>query len=186
MKEELKNKKVEDLEQLKYPIGKVIIPEFISDQLIEECKFIIESFPKNVRNEIERLSKEELYLCYRPDGWNIQQVVNHCIDSHLNSVIRFKLALTEENPTIKPYEEHLWAELPDTYEYPIDKSLIHLEIIHDRWSFLLQNMSDEDFKRTFIHPDGNEQVSLKENICIYAWHCEHHLQHIKNAKKFQF
>ncbi|MBV1924337.1 MAG: putative metal-dependent hydrolase [Flavobacteriaceae bacterium] len=177
---------MEDLEQLKYPVGTLIIPEIISDQLIEECKTIIEIFPKNVRNEVEELSKDELYYKYRPEGWNIQQVVNHCIDSHMNSITRFKLALTEENPTIRPYEEQLWAELPDTIQYPIEKSLLLLETIHDRWSFLLQNMSHEDLNKTFIHPSGNEQISLKENICIYAWHCEHHLQHIINAKKFQF
>jgi hypothetical protein len=175
-----------DIEELKYPVGKVIIPEIISNQLILECKTVIETFPKNVRNEVEGLSKKELSYRYRPEGWNIQQVVNHCIDSHMNSVTRFKLALTEENPTIRPYEEQHWAELSDTLDYPITKSLTLLENIHDRWSFLLQNMSDEDFKKTFIHPSGNEQISLKENICIYAWHCEHHLQHIINAKKFQF
>ena len=177
---------MEDLEQLKYPVGKLIIPEIISDQLIEECKTIIKIFPKNVRNEVEELSKDELSYKYRPEGWNIQQVVNHCIDSHMNSITRFKLALTEENPTIRPYEEQLWAELPDTIQYSIEKSLLLLETIHDRWIFLLQNMNDEDFNKTFIHPAGNEQISLKENICIYAWHCEHHLQHIINAKKFQF
>jgi len=177
---------VENLEQLKYPVGKVIIPKLINEQLIEECKAVIEIFPKNVRNEVVGLSKEELSYRYRPEGWNIQQVVNHCIDSHMNSIIRFKLALTEKNPTIRPYEEQLWAELPDTLNYPIEKSLTLLEMVHDRWSFLLQHMSNDDFDRTFIHPAGNEQLSLKENLCIYAWHCEHHFQHIINAKKFQF
>jgi len=175
-----------DLEQLKYPIGKVIIPEIINDQLIQEYIAVIETFPKNVSKEIEGLTANELLFRYRPEGWSIQQVVNHCIDSHMNSVTRFKLALTENNPTIRPYEEQLWAELPDTIDYNMGKALILLESVHDRWSFLLHKMTEEDFNRTFIHPDGNEQISLKENLCIYAWHCEHHLQHIINAKKFQY
>lgn len=175
-----------DIEQLKYPVGKIIFPEIINEQLIQEYKAVIENFPRNVRAEVEDLTKNELLFRYRSEGWTIQQVVNHCIDSHTNSVIRFKLALTEENPTIRPYEEQLWAELPDTLNYNMGKALVLLESVHDRWSFLLQNMNEDDFKRTFIHPDGNEQISLKENICIYAWHCEHHLQHIINAKKYQY
>lgn len=177
---------MQDLELLKYPIGKVIIPENISAQCILENIAIIESFPKKVSKEVKGVTKSELLLKYRPEGWTIQQVVNHCIDSHMNSVTRFKLALTEENPMIRPYEEQLWAELPDSLNYTIEKSLTLLESVHDRWSFLLQNMTAEDFNRTFIHPSGNEQISLKENLCIYAWHCDHHLQHIINAKKFQY
>lgn len=175
-----------DLEKLKYPVGKVIIPEILSDQYIQECIAVIETFPKNVSKEVEGLTANELLFRYRPEGWSIQQVVNHCIDSHMNSVTRFKLALTEENPTIRPYEEHLWAELPDTLNYTMVKALMLLKAIHDRWSFLLHNMSEKNFDRTFIHPDGNEKISLKENLCIYAWHCEHHLQHIINAKKFRY
>lgn len=175
-----------DFEKLKYPVGKVIIPKIITDQYIQDCIIIIESFPRNVSNEVEGLSVNKLSYRYRPEGWTIQQVVNHCIDSHMNSVMRFKLALTEENPTIRPYEEQLWAELPDTLEYKMENALILLKSVHDRWSFLLQKMTAEDFNRTFIHPAGNEQISLKENLCIYAWHCEHHLQHIINAKKFQY
>lgn len=177
---------MENLEQLKFPVGKVSIPDYISENVLNGYLSVIESFPKKVRKEVEELSKNELSFRYRPDGWSIQQVVNHCIDSHTNSVIRFKLALTEDKPTIRPYEEQFWAELPDTLNYSIEKSLTLLEAIHDRWSFLLQNMNETDFERSFIHPDGNEQISLKENSCIYAWHCKHHLRHIINAKKFQY
>lgn len=175
-----------NIEQLKYPIGKPQIPSEVTFENIENWINTIAEFPIKVSNEVERLSNKELAYQYRPDGWNIKQVVNHCIDSHMNSYIRFKLALTEENPIIRPYKEDLWAELPDTIEYDVKESLTLLNSIHKRWVFLLKSLSDNDLNKTFIHPDGNEKITLKENICIYAWHCEHHLAHIKNAKTYQY
>ncbi|MCF6308452.1 MAG: putative metal-dependent hydrolase [Flavobacteriaceae bacterium] len=175
-----------DLEELKYPIGEVHFPKQITENHITKWIQVLQNFPNQVEDEIKELSKSELTYKYRAEGWNIQQIVNHCIDSHINSVSRFKLTLTEENPTIKPYKEARWAELPDTINYDINDAIILLKSLHKRWVFLLKNMISEDFKRTFIHPEGNEKLTLEENLCIYDWHCRHHLQHIKNAKKLKF
>jgi len=175
-----------NLEELKYPIGQVEFPKQITENHIAKWIQVLEVFPNQVEEEIKGLLKSEMAYKYRPEGWNIQQIINHCIDSHMNSVLRFKLTLTENNPTIKPYQVALWAELSDTLNYDINEAIILLKSLHKRWVFLLKNMSSEDFKRTFIHPEGNEKLTLKENLCIYDWHCRHHLQHIKNAKKFRY
>jgi len=175
-----------NLNELKYPIGEVGFPKQITEHHITKWIQVLEDFPNQVEVEIKGLSKNELAYKYRPEGWNILQVVNHCTDSHMNSVIRFKLTLTEDKPTIKPYEEARWAELSDTIDYDISEAIILLKSLHKRWVFLLKSMTSNDFKRTFIHPEGNEKLTLEENLCIYDWHCRHHLQHIKNAKKFRY
>lgn len=175
-----------NIEELKYPIGKVNFPKTISKNHISEWIKTIEDFPTLVKNEIEGLQQNEILYRYRPEGWNILELVNHCVDSHINSVIRFKLTLTEDNPTIKPYEEARWAELPDTQNYDIKEALQLLNSLHKRWVFLLKSITSEDFKRTFIHPENNKKLTLEENLCFYDWHCQHHLQHIKNAKKLKF
>ena len=167
-----------DIEQLKYPIGTFRVPDLIIEEHVQEWIQVIADFPMQVKIKVEGLAANELKYKYRPEGWSIQQVVNHCIDSHMNSVIRFKLALTEQNPIIRPYEEAKWAELNDTIDYDIKESILLLSILHKRWVFLLKGIEKQDYDRTFVHPDGNEQISLKENLCIYAWHCQHHLQHI--------
>lgn len=175
-----------NIEQLKYPIGKPTIDNEITPTNIELWIHIISDFPSKMAKEVLELSNNELSYQYRPNGWNIQQIVNHCIDSHMNSYIRFKLALTEENPIIKPYQESLWAELVDSVAYSIPESITLLNSIHKRWVFLLKSLSNSDFNKIFIHPEGNETISLKENLGIYAWHCEHHLAHVLNAKKYQY
>lgn len=172
-----------EIEKLKYPIGQFQKPKDITKEHIEGWIRIIEDFPNKLREEVENLTETELQKQYRPNGWTIEQVVNHCADSHMNSLIRFKLALTEETPTIKPYFENLWAELADSKDYPVKDSLKILEGLHARWTKLLKQLSKTDLKREFIHPETKEKISLKTNIGIYAWHCEHHLAHIKNAKR---
>jgi len=176
-----------NIESLKYPAGKLNIPVQISETKIQEYIATIEEFPERVATEIKNLTDVELLnYHYRTGGWNIKQVLNHCIDSHMNSFIRFKLVLTEDNPTIRPYDETAWAELPDSLLYGVSESIQLLHSIHKRWVFLLNNLTTEEFMKTFVHPDGYEVVSLKENLCIYAWHCENHFLHIANAKKFKF
>ncbi|MGV4413906.1 YfiT family bacillithiol transferase [Chryseobacterium sp. T1] len=172
-----------DIEELKYPIGKFQNPENIDKNQIENWIKIIEEFPQKISNETEKLTEKELNKTYRPNGWTISQVVNHCADSHMNSIIRFKLALTEETPTIKPYFENLWAELSDSKDFPIESSLKILEGLHKRWSEIMKKLNDNDLEREFIHPETQERITLKRNIGIYAWHCEHHLAHIRNAKQ---
>jgi len=178
---------MQDIEQLKYPAGKLYIPKEITQEQIEIWIKTIALFPKKVENELTDLTNQQtIDYHYRSGGWNIKQVLNHCIDSHMNSIVRFKLALTEENPIIRPYNETAWAELSDTLLYGVSESIQLLHSIHKRWVFLLNGLTTEEFDRTFIHPDGNEVVTLKENLCIYAWHCDNHFLHIANAKKYKF
>lgn len=173
------------LEQLKYPVGKFVKPESITTELFDSAISEIENFPKLVKAEIQNLGEQDLQLRYRPGGWTISQVVHHCADSHINSYMRFKLALTENIPTIKPYEESLWAELPDKQLSPF-VSLKLLEALHERWVYLLKTLTENDLNKEFIHPEQSERISLKENILIYSWHSRHHLAHIKQAKELRF
>lgn len=174
-----------NLEKLKYPVGKFSKPESITKELIDFAISEIENFPNLVKAEIQNLNEQDLQLKYRTEGWTISQVVHHCADSHINSYLRFKLALTENLPTIKPYEESLWAELPDNQLSPL-VSLQLLEALHARWVYLLKTLSEKDLNKEFIHPEQSEKVSLKENILIYSWHCQHHLAHIRQAKELRF
>lgn len=174
-----------NLEALKFPIGKFLKPDLITKEIIDSAIFKIENFPTLVKTEIQNLDENDLQLKYRPNGWTILQVIHHCADSHINSYVRFKLALTENNPTIKPYEESLWAELPDTKLSPF-VSLKLLEALHERWVSILKSLSEEDLNKEFIHPEQSERISLKENILIYSWHCRHHLAHIRQAKELRF
>ena len=172
-----------DLETLKYPIGKFHKPETIDKHNIEEWINIIEEFPDKLTEEVHTLTEQEFEKQYRPNGWTIRQVVNHCADSHMNSIIRFKLTLTEDTPTIKPYAEDLWAELPDGKSFPVGSALKILDGLHKKWTHLLKNLSDNELEKQFKHPETSELISLKTNIGIYAWHCNHHLAHVKNAKQ---
>jgi len=170
-------------DQLKYPIGKFLRPAFISFTDISKWMDEIESLPKQLRKEIETLNDSQLDTPYRPDGWSVRQVVHHLPDSHLNSYIRFKLALTEDNPTIKPYMEDRWAELPDSNSAPILVSLDLLDALHRRWVSVLKNMTKEQWNRTFYHPENKRENRLDEVLAMYAWHGRHHLAHITELKK---
>ena len=150
-----------NLEQLKYPVGKFVIPESITKEIIDSAISEIENFPSFVKTEIQNLDEKDLQLRYRPEGWTITQVVHHCADSHINSYMRFKLALTENVPTIKPYEESLWAELPDNNLSPF-VSLKLLDALHEKWVYILKSLSEEDLNKAFIHPEHSEKISLKE------------------------
>lgn len=171
------------LEELRYPIGRFEKPDSITGELIERYISEISKFPERLRSEVEKLSEEQLDTVYRPDGWTIRQVVHHCADSHMNSLVRLKLTLTEDRPTIKPYFEDRWAELPDSKSLPVEPALKMLEGIHKRWTFLLAALTDEQWGRSFIHPEHERAVRLDENTALYAWHCKHHLAHIITLKK---
>lgn len=170
------------MDNLRYPVGKCPQPKEIDFDTIREWEETIALFPKKLKAEVKGLSDKELDTPYREDGWTVRQLVHHLADSHMNAYIRFKLALTEKNPTIKPYEQDLWAKQPD-YEGPIQPSMGILEGVHHRWSKLLQSMKPEDFEQTYVHPEYHDEYNLKESLCQYEWHCRHHLAHIQLAKK---
>lgn len=168
------------MDPLKFPIGPFSInetnrprPERIED---------IRNFPDQIKNLLEPLQPEALNFTYRPGGWTIQQLIHHCADSHMNAVIRFKLALTEDQPTILPYRQSDWAELYDTQKVDIWWSVRLLEGLHKRWTALLENMTEEEFSRTYIHPEHAHRIfSLDEATAQYSWHCRHHLAHLQLA-----
>lgn len=173
------------LEKLKYPIGRYQKPTEITSDILKKNIQDIEDFPLKIRKEVEELSDDQLDTPYRSGGWTIRQLVNHCADSHMNSLIRFKLALTENKPIIKPYFEDRWAELPDSKNILIEPALKLIEGLHGRWVELLKSLTNKQLATTFIHPEHNKEFSLEETIAIYAWHCNHHLAHIKELKKIK-
>lgn len=172
-----------DLEKLKYPVGNFRFPKEFEKGDIPSWIAIIESFPSKLKKEVIGLSNEQLSWRYRPDGWNILQVVHHCADSHMNAFMRFKLTLTEDSPEVKPYFENLWAELPDTMDAPITWSLEILGGLHKRWSLTLNHLSEEDLLKTYIHSEYKRSFELRQVIALYAWHCRHHLAHVVQAKE---
>jgi len=167
------------LEELKYPIGRTNIPENITKKNIEDWISILERFPQELEFLIKNLSDKQLDTTYRENGWTIRQVIHHCYDSHHNSYLRFKWALTEETPIIKAYYEERWAELQDSKSAPVFLSIDALKALHSKWVYFLRGLTDLQLDKTFIHPLDNKKVSLKENICMYAWHSKHHFAHIE-------
>lgn len=168
------------MEDLKYPIGQVNIPTEITSKNISNWINDIENFPNNLEKLVSKLTEKQLNTPYRKGGWTVRQTIHHCGDSHVNSYVRFKWTLTEEQPTIKAYYEDRWAELFDTKDAPIEISLNFIKALHAKWVYLLQGLSDTDLNKVFIHPESGDTVSLKKNIGIYAWHCNHHYAHIEN------
>ena len=167
---------------LRYPVGEFVGPQDIRAQDLAAWIAELERLPTDLRHEVADLNDAQLDTPYRPGGWSVRQVVHHLPDSHLNSYQRYRLALTEDNPTIKPYDEAAWAELPDARQAPIGPSLQLLEALHERWVLLLRSLSGEQWGRTFQHPERG-QVRLDTTIAMYAWHCRHHLAHIQNVKR---
>lgn len=166
-----------DLEALRFPIGPFDPSGSIAAD--ERARYLdsIASTPARLRAAVAGLSDEQLDTPYRPDGWTVRQVVHHVPDSHLNAFVRYKLALTEENPTIKPYDEAAWATLDDARDTPIEVSLQLLEALHDRWDRLMRSMTDADFRRTLEHPEWGE-LSLDFMTRLYEWHGRHHVAHV--------
>ncbi|PUZ27120.1 DinB superfamily protein [Chitinophaga costaii] len=173
----------DDIEVLKYPIGHFEWPEEIFQHVLEGWINDIRHLPTLLEIAVQNLDEAQLLTPYRPGGWNVAQVVHHVADSHINAYTRFKLALTEDNPTIKPYEEGAWAELPDTKQTAINVSNTLLHALHKRWTVLMDNLSPEQWERTFIHPASKKTFKLKEIAGNYAWHGRHHLMHIIRLKE---
>jgi uncharacterized damage-inducible protein DinB len=162
---------------LRYPIGPFAWEGESSEEQRRERIDRIEATPVRLMAAVQGLSEEQLDTAYRPGGWTLRQVVHHLADSHLNSYTRFRLALTEDAPTIKGYDQERWAELPDARTAPVLVSLVLLEALHRRWVQLLRSMGPADFARTFVHPELGG-VSLDRNLALYAWHGDHHTAHI--------
>lgn len=170
------------MEDLSYPIGR-----FRPDPELNDAKRIalindITTAPAALREAIHGMTKPQLDTPYRPGGWTVRQVVHHLPDSHMNAYMRFKLALTEEEPTIKPYNQTAWANLPDATAADVEISLKLFENLHHRWAFLLRSMKVEDFQRTFRHPESGVQ-KLDATLQLYAWHGKHHIAHITSLRK---
>lgn len=161
---------------LRYPIGPFEYEGEITVSVTTAWIKEIEKLPGLLREAVKELNNEQLDTPYRPGGWSLRQVIHHVADSHMNAYVRFKLALTEDKPVIKPYEEAKWAELPD-YALPVGPSLLLIETLHQRWVTVLRELTPADLEKTFIHPESGV-VSLGRNIGIYAWHGKHHLAHI--------
>lgn len=162
---------------LRYPIGTFDPPAHISADQVAWWIDEIEHLPAALRSAVEPLTEAQLSTPYRPEGWQVRQVVHHVVDSHMNSYIRFKWALTEERPTIKTYYEDRWAELADYSAVPVAVSLALLDALHTRWVALLRSLDANELRLEFVHPDAGP-VSLATNIGIYAWHGRHHLAHV--------
>jgi uncharacterized damage-inducible protein DinB len=165
------------MEDLRYPVGKFNFQEDLSEAQIKQAIDDIAEAPAKLRAAVGGLTDAQLDTPYREGGWTARQVVHHVVDSHLNSYIRFRLALTEDEPTIKPYDEGEWAELVDAKTAPVDLSLAILDPLHQRWVTLLRSLAPEDFKRQFRHPELGT-VTLEKNLGLYAWHGKHHTAHI--------
>jgi uncharacterized damage-inducible protein DinB len=173
---------MEDLERLRYPVGRYVRPTQSLDAATREAHINeLERLPEILRSLVTGLSESELDTPYRPGGWTIRQVVHHLPDSHLNMYVRMKLAMTEDAPTIKPYDEDKWSRLEDARTGPVAVSLDLLDALHRRWVLFLRSLRSEDFKRTYVHPETKGPMTLDQGLALYAWHSKHHAAHIRNA-----
>ncbi len=166
--------------ELRYPIGK-FQPSAPTEENRKQFLAQIEETPTRLRAAVAGLSREQLDTPYRDGGWTVQQVVHHLADSHMNAYTRFKLALTEDEPTIKPYNETRWAELSDSRTTPAETSLALMDALHERWVNLLRGMSPADFSRKMKHPERGP-MSLDDTLALYAWHGRHHVAHITGLR----
>jgi hypothetical protein len=166
----------------RYPIGPFTFQGPQTPQQRLDCVDRIAATPANLRKAVAGLTDQQLDTPYRDGGWTVRQVVHHVPDSHLNAYTRFRLALTEPTPTIRPYMEHLWAELPDARGAPVEISLALLEALHHRWGLLLRTLGTADWQLRYLHPENGRAWSLDEVVALYAWHGEHHVAHITRLR----
>jgi hypothetical protein len=172
--------------KLKYPTGKFIAPVSFNREEINKAIDELKAFPAELTKAAELLSEDQLNRSYRPGGWTGRQVIHHVGDSHMNAFIRIKLALTEDNPTIKPYDENLWSRLADGTTPPVEISLKLIEALHCRMDILLRSLSDEEMQRTLYHPEAKKTYTIFGIVMLYRWHSYHHLGHVKLIKEQGF
>ena len=169
-------------EDPRYPVGKYLEQPYSESQK-ETWLADIRFLPQAMEAAISQLSEEQLHTPYREGGWTVHQVVHHVADSHMNAYIRFKVGLTENNPTIKPYEQDLWAQLSDSKNLPINISLTLLHALHARWYEILRNIQDSEWERTVFHPEQQKTMTLWYLLGSYAWHGLHHTAHVTELRK---
>lgn len=169
-------------DDLRYPVGPCEWPADVSAEEKRRNLRDIAELPGKLRGAVAGLAPQHLDIPYREGGWTIRQIVHHIPDSHMNSYVRFKLALTEEQPTIKPYDEKLWAEIPEARTAPIEISLDMVDALHRRWSLMLDNMTDAGFERSIMHPEIGA-LKLKSMVAGYGWHCRHHVAQIVATRR---
>jgi hypothetical protein len=170
------------MEDLRFPVGRFQRPDSLTPEQRRAAIDAIVAAPVHLRAAVRGLDEPKLDTPYRPDGWTVRQVVHHVPDSHMNAFIRFKLALTEDTPTIKPYDESAWATLEDARSTPIETSLALLDCLHDRWVRVLRAMSPADFSRALNHPE-NGRMTLDQVLANYEWHSSHHVAHITKLRE---
>jgi hypothetical protein len=168
---------------LQYPVGRFTRPKTLSPAERTEAIEAIAQAPSALRAAVTGLTDAQLDTPYRPGGWTVRQVVHHMPDSHMNAYTRFKLALTEDVPTIKPYDEAKWAELEDGKSKLVEHSLTLLDALHARWVFLLERLKPSDYARKLNHPEWDAPLSLDVLLAMYAWHGKHHVAHITGLRE---
>jgi hypothetical protein len=171
-------------EDLRYPVGRPPKLDVVTSADLNSSLAELETAPKRLEDVVSGLKAEQLDTTYRPGGWTVRQVVHHLADSHMNSYCRFRMALTEETPAILAYQEGAWAELSDAKGGPIEPSLAILRGVHERWTALLRSLQDEEWKRSFWHPERGAS-RLDHSTVLYAWHCRHHISHIERLRERQ-
>ena len=164
-------------DDLRYPIGK-FIPQPFSNTQKEKWLLDIKFLPDDLEQAVLNLDAAQLDTPYREGGWKVKQLVHHVADSHMNAYVRFRLGLTEKNPSIKPYEEGEWAKLKDSEIIPINVSLTLLHCLHQRWYAFIKDLSESEWERTVFHPEHKKEISLWELLGMYSWHGKHHVRHI--------
>lgn len=169
----------------RYPVGRFSRDPKPTERTRRESIETLRTLPAALRAAVAGLDDAQLDTPYRDGGWTLRQVVHHIPDSHLNAYIRFRLALTEEHPTIRPYEEAAWAELPDAKQGPVAASLTLLESLHERWVALLESLTPDDYARTLYHPEQKRDMTLDDLLQLYAWHSRHHLAHVTGLRERQ-
>jgi hypothetical protein len=174
-----------DIQKLRFPIGLFEYGRTYQEEEMQQFIEKLESFPTSLKKLLTGITKQQLDNSYREGGWTIRQLIHHLADSHINAYTRMRLALTEDTPAIKPYDQQLWAELPDARTADPEASLAILTGIHNRWSLLMQSLAPEDFQRLYYHPEHQMSHTLSELIAQYAWHCDHHLAHIQMVTGIQ-
>jgi hypothetical protein len=169
-------------DDVRYPVGACEWPADITGEEKRRHLLDIAELPAKLREAVAGVAPQHLDIPYREGGWTIRQIVHHIPDSHMNSYVRFKLALTEDQPIIKPYDEKLWAEMAEARTAPIEMSLAMVDALHGRWSLMLQNMTDADFERSIIHSEIGA-LKLKSMVAGYGWHCRHHVAQIVATRR---